>query len=312
MQPVTDPVPREFRELLAKVGSNFALTQGVGGNSSYKDGSYMCIKASGMRLKDVDNPAYFFKVGIADGEYFDLGLPQPGKPSIEVFMHALFSHKFVLHLHSSMGVALSMLAAAKPEILAALDKQNIGLLPYTRPGEALKQSIKTALIERNYSAFLLQNHGVLYFANSSQELAESIEFFEGLWEELLNPYGESLLTPMSDEVQLSQEQSDRLQWHARNNWRISPDHCVFLGAKSTDWLGQLAMKNAAEIMGLDSPNAAPNVIQEQLLWFVNVVTNLPAIELPTLSMTEAESLRSWEAEKHRVRQATTKASVGDL
>ncbi len=311
MQSVTDPIPKEFRQLLSKVGRDFALTQGLGGNSSYKEDGFMHIKASGMRLKDVDNPDYFFKVGVAQSEYFDLSLSQHGKPSIEVFMHALFSHKFVLHLHSTMGVALSMVAAAKPEILSVLDRENVCLLPYARPGESLKQSIKSALVERDYSAFILQNHGVLYFANSSGELADSIDYLEGLWVELLQPHGDSILRPDSWESELTEEQSIRLQWHAKHNWRISPDHCVFLGSEPTEWLNQLTKRSAAEIMGLDTASASPTVAQEQLLWFVNVAINLPTLELPTLSFTEAEALRGWEAEKHRVLKASTMASDSD-
>lgn len=307
MQPVADFVPSEFKQLLAKVGSDFALTQGLGGNSSYKEDGVMYIKASGMRLKDVENPAYFFKVGVADSEFFDLGLDQPGKPSIEVFMHALFEHKFVLHLHSSMGVAVSMLAKAKPEILAELDREKVCLLPYARPGEALKQSIKSALAEKEYSAFLLQNHGVLYFANSSAELADAIEYFEKLWAKLLEPHGMALLRPDSNESELSDEQSIRLQWHAKNNWRMSPDHCVFLGTEPTEWLNQISGTKTSEIMGLDAFDSTPTVKQEQLLWFVNVAINLPAMELPTLSITESDELRGWEAEKHRVLQASTQA-----
>lgn len=307
MQPVADFVPREFKQLLAKVGSDFALTQGLGGNSSYKEDGVMYIKASGMRLKDVENPAYFFKVGVADSEFFDLGLVQPGKPSIEVFMHALFDHKFVVHLHSSMGVALSMLANTKPEILAELDREKVCLLSYSRPGEALKQSIKAALAEKDYSAFLLQNHGVLYFANSHEELSNAIDFFETLWKKLLKPQGSALFLPDSLESELSDEQSDRLKWHARHNWRISPDHCVFLGTEATDWLNQIEKRKSAEIMGLDAVDSTPTVTQEQLLWFVNVAINLPALELPTLTSGEADELRSWEAEKHRVLQASAKS-----
>lgn len=309
MPKITKYIPEDFKNLLKEVGSNFELAQGLGGNSSYKENGKMLIKASGMRLREVDNPEYFYQVGISESEYYLLDKRQSGKPSIEVFMHALFKHSYVLHLHSTMGVALSMLATARVEIANELSRQNICLIPYSRPGEALKASISVALSKHEYAALLLQNHGVVYFADSTEELKQSIYYFESLWKKLLDPLGSAIFLPDDLDIQLSEQQSARLFWHANHNWRISPDHCVFLGAHPSEWLNHLAKSKVAELLGVAGADRKLSITQEQLLWFVNVALNLPQVLLPTLSVSEAMELSNWDAEKHRVLRATAEQSV---
>jgi ribulose-5-phosphate 4-epimerase/fuculose-1-phosphate aldolase len=302
-------VPSEFKILLDRVGKDFSLTQGLGGNSSYKADGEMQIKASGMRLHDVDNPNYFYRVGINDFDYFELPGSQAGKPSIEVFMHALLPQTFVLHLHSSAGVALSMAAGNNPQLSARLKQSGVALIPYCRPGEALKQAIFDALGSGEYSAFLLQNHGVLYFADSVAELEKSISRFEGLWTELLEPFGSYALAPTDLSKELSDSESERLLWQAANNWRVSPDHCVFLGETAQDWLDQLARREVRAILGMSNGDANLTVPQEQLLWFINVALSCPMEILPTLSLLESQELRGWEAEKRRVSLAAQTGSA---
>ena len=302
-------VPREFKILLDRVGKDFTLTQGLGGNSSYKSDGEMLIKASGLRLHDVDNPNYFYRVGISDSDYFELPGSQTGKPSIEVFMHALLPQAFVLHLHSSAGVTLSMAAGNNPQLRARLEQSGVALIPYCRPGEALKQAIFDTLGSGEHSAFLLQNHGVLYFADSVAELEHSISRFERLWTELLEPFGSYALAPADLSKELSDFESERLLWQAANNWRVSPDHCVFLGETAQEWLDQLAMRDVRAILGMSNEETRLTVPQEQLLWYVNVALSCEIEILPTLSLQEAQELRGWEAEKRRVSLATHSGSA---
>ena len=302
-------VPREFKILLDRVGKDFSLTQGLGGNSSYKADGEMLIKASGMRLHDVKNPNYFYRVGVRDSDYFELPGRQTGKPSIEVFMHALLPRTFVLHLHSSAGVALSMAAGNNPQLRLRLEESGIALIPYCRPGEELKRAIFEALGNAEPAAFLLQNHGVLYFADSVDDLEHSISQFEALWTGLLEPFGSYALSPVDLNKTLSDSETERLLWQTANNWRVSPDHCVFLGETGQEWLEQLGMHEVRAILGLSDAEESLTVPQEQLLWFINVALSCPTEILPTLSLQEAQELRGWEAEKLRVSLATQAGSA---
>ena len=269
----------------------------------------MLIKASGMRLHDVKNPNYFYRVGVRDSDYFDLPGRHTGKPSIEVFMHALLPKAFVLHLHSSAGVALSMAAGHNPQLTERLKESGVALIPYCRPGEELKRAIFEALGNDEPAAFLLQNHGVIYFADSVDELEQSISQFEVLWTELLEPFGSYAISPTDLNKNLSGSETQRLLWQTANNWRVSPDHCVFLGETGQEWLEQLGMHEVRAILGLSDAEENLTVPQEQLLWFINVALSCPTEILPTLSLQEAQELRGWEAEKRRVSLATQAGSA---
>ena len=43
---------KSFLKASAEIGRNFNLIQGAGGNTSYKEGDSLFIKASGYKLKD--------------------------------------------------------------------------------------------------------------------------------------------------------------------------------------------------------------------------------------------------------------------
>jgi len=300
----------EFIDFLTKLGLDFFLVQGLGGNSSVKSDGEMLVKASGKRLAEANLPGYYYKVAISNGDYVDTAKAQDGKPSIEVFLHALLPQKYVLHLHSTKGVALAMLAARSAGLRHEILNHGITMIDYARPGIALKEAIKstTSLTKEGVkaTAFLMQNHGTLFGANSVNELREAVTEFEEWASSIIGPgLGLALspnnLTDVLDEVVL-----EHIQWHARNNWRISPDHVVFLGASAPK----------AILENLPAPstvlefvrNVLSNVTrigprEEQLLWFVNVVQFLPKARFPALTESEANDLISWDSERHRVEAA---------
>jgi ribulose-5-phosphate 4-epimerase/fuculose-1-phosphate aldolase len=301
----------EFINLLTKLGQDFSVAQGLGGNSSVKSNREMLVKASGKRLADAHMPGYFYIVGIADGEHIETGRVQEGKPSIEVFLHALLPHKYVLHLHSTKGVALAMLAAQNADTRRQISDFGITMIDYARPGIALKNAIKSKISlskdEAPATTFLMQNHGTLFGASSVDELQEAVVQFEERATSMIGPGLGLALTPDSLATVLDEAAIDHVQWHARNNWGISPDHVVFLGASAPqELLGNLA----APITVLELVKAVISGVgkigprEEQLLWFINVVQFLPKEGLPTLTEKEANDLISWEAEKHRVQAAT--------
>jgi hypothetical protein len=96
---------------------------------------------------------------------------------------------------------------------------------------------------------------------------------------------------------------ENIQWHATNNWRISPDHVVFLGINAPQsLLEEITIPfTALEFLQKVLPNSRSlGPQEEQFLWFMNVVQYLPKTKLPTLEESEAAKLIRWEAEKYRV------------
>jgi ribulose-5-phosphate 4-epimerase/fuculose-1-phosphate aldolase len=307
MKSIRDLVPAEYLDFLEEVGGDFGLTQGLGGNCSYKNGDRMLVKASGMRLDDVTSSRYFYEVGLDEGGYCELEDSQKGKPSIEVSLHALLPAKFVLHLHSTKAVALSMILDQSEPERAIISEAGAALVPYCRPGVELRNAINVSYESTKASVFLLQNHGVIYSADSVQDLRGLVHNFELLWGSLLNPKEPRQFTPTTFNATLTLPESQLVQWHARNNWRLSPDHTVFLGSEPQPWLRALANREIAMIMSrLKGANTPLGVKEEQLLWFINVVLNLPKRKLSTLPLQEAEELRNWDLEKHRTAQVRNK------
>lgn len=306
----------EFIYLLSNLGQDFSLAQGLGGNCSVKLGGEMLVKASGKRLADAASPGYFYEVEISDGEYRETGKLQGGKPSIEVFLHALLPHKYVLHLHSTKGVAIAMLATHSEGIRAGILDLGITMIDYARPGIALKEAIKSTISSSNGEApattFLLQNHGTLFGASSVDELQKIVVKFEEWATSMIGPGLEMTLAPNNLTDVLDEAAIGRIQWHARNNWGISPDHVVFLGASAPqelleDLTAPITVLDFLRTVFSDIGKVGPR--EEQLLWFVNVVQFLPKVPLPTLTENEANYLISWEAEKLRVDVAAEEREI---
>jgi ribulose-5-phosphate 4-epimerase/fuculose-1-phosphate aldolase len=300
-------IDAEFIEFLTEVGSDFSLTQGLGGNSSIKSDGLMLVKASGKRLVDVESPDYFYEVAVSKGEYSEISSSQSGKPSIEVFLHAMLNHKYVVHLHSTRGVALSMMAASDKNLKRSLSHKGVQFVKYRQPGIKLKEAIKTQVrpseIQAPRLTILMQNHGTLFGANSVSELREQVMRFERDAAFTLGTGKNTSITPTTLNTVLDRDTIEHIKWHATNNWRISPDHVVFLGIYAPQSLLEEipSPSTALEFLQKVLPNSrilGPQ--EEQFLWFMNVVQYLPKIKLPTLNEGEAKKLIGWEAEKYRV------------
>lgn len=299
---------QEYVKFLMEVGSDFSLTQGIGGNSSIKSKGSMLVKASGKRLGEPFLPEYFYEVGLAEGEHYEVKLVQVGKPSIEVFLHAMLPHKYVVHLHSTMGVALSMLSAQDENLRSGIEAGGVSIIEYCTPGIALKDAIKCKLqshvVTSKTATFLLQNHGTLFGANTVTEIREEVSRFEKDAFLKLGSRPIKLINPDNLDTVLDQKEASHIKWHAQNNWRISPDHVVFLGISAPPGLVQ-QLSGATTVREIllrvfpDLKQIGPQ--EEQLLWFLNVAQLLPLSPLPTLDEEEATTLISWEAEKHRVK-----------
>ena len=297
----------DFIDFLTMVGSDFSLIQGLGGNGSVKSGDTMLVKASGKRLSDASSPNHFYKVGISNGEYRETMSNQTGRPSIEVFLHAMLPHKYVVHLHSSKAVALSMLLPNNPSLRVEVQSQGILGIPYTKPGLELREAIRTQIPEYIDSSspisILLQNHGSLFAANSVRELSFAVRRFETQATLLLGVGLGLAIHPDNLELNLDAQELSHIKWHASRNWRIAPDHVVFLGTEAprallSDVNGPIKL---LDLLRMTSPcMRSVGAREEQLLWFIDVVQHLPKLILETIGKDDAVELMSWESEKIRI------------
>lgn len=301
------PDEDHLSDLLIKFGADFSLVQGFGGNVSIKNPGRdrMVVKASGKRLGAVGASDYFHEVTLEGVTPIDNLPDQSSRPSIETSLHALVNDQFVIHLHSTLGVAISMMAQKDPDLDAELKNLGIDRVSYFRPGRELSQAIGVAIRDRKSVCVLLSNHGILLSADSVLELEEQTLAFEEWASTFLQTDKRNLISPHSNKPEVTELNAEKSRWHALTNWRVTPDHCVFLGPDpEKEALATLSLaRNPERIFGFRGRSDSPTAAAEQLAFFYNLSQLLPKVVFNTLSRAEAQFLSTWEAERFRVSQA---------
>ena len=295
-----------FRSLIAKIGEDFSLSQGLGGNCSYKSESTLYVKASGRRMAESADAEFFYALTRTTSGFLDNLAGQSGKPSIEAPFHALLKQKYVLHLHSLRSLAVSLIGSVNSKVFGHLEDLGIRVIPYKKPGVQLMKAIEE--IEENGSSgmYLLCNHGVLVGSDNLDDLSSLVDQCEAAFQSLLT-VNTDWLDPRDFETRISQATAETSAWHAQNNWPIAPDHVVFLGAEADqDFAQRLAeSRTVGDLHSLTSSGSSTDRARfEQMLAFVNVMGSLPRIKFRTLSDDECAELIDWDAEKHRVGMAS--------
>lgn len=295
------PIPAEFEKLIGRYGRDFSIVQGLGGNCSVKTASRMRVKASGQRMAAVKDSNFFYEVALTASGFRDDVEGQSGKPSIEVYLHALLPFKYVVHLHSTKAIAFSMTSSFDPDTICRAKSNRIYWIPYSRPGLELMDSLRGLDFDPRGFSSILQNHGIVVAANSIKAVANRVREIERFAspEELVVT---NSLSPTMPKSRITLELRQHALWHAKWNWRVTPDHVVFLG--STPDAGIIEALNSsstvAEFVEELSRQGKSITQQEQALWYLSLANMLPREKLHVLSEEEAQYLVSWEAEKLRI------------
>jgi rhamnose utilization protein RhaD (predicted bifunctional aldolase and dehydrogenase) len=320
--------------LCSAIGKDPFLSQGAGGNYSWKSEDSLYIKASGMWLSEAQTKNIFVEVNrkkylndLKENK-FDVDLfkySQNGlKPSIETSMHALLPQKYVIHLHPVK--VLSVLIQNNWQSLIQEKFKNtlisFNLVGYHKPGKDLAEAIDIANNQiPNANLFFLKNHGIIVVEND-------FESFKNLLSKTLNLFSDEGPTNQDNylsELEISDIPNylnfkhpaiskliseDIFQKTLEQNWRLYPDHLVFMGIRPIF----ISKFNLADSEKKDSPVIFFEVskgcyIHEnhtkaqlaQLKCYFDVllsVNDYSSID----SLTESDSLEllNWDAEKYRL------------
>lgn len=282
----------------AEIGENKRLTQGPGGNISYKDGNQLWIKASGTHLKDAQKKQIFVGLDLNEArrniqnriENFPIrfgDMDNGLRPSIETSMHAQIDSPFVAHVHSVGAVSMSILLDQSRAIRTASQFCKVSYAPYVRPGIGLARAIRE-VVEPDARAVLLGNHGLTVWGDSSSECMEIIDNLERIW-----------TTEFEDET--TKSVTGHGSWEkVLSEGILVPDEVVFLGEHPfrRDVYG-------GEVRELLSPFA--KVKSEESDWiadFVDVLTMIAknvknSDNIRYLTDGEIDQLLNWDAEKFR-------------
>lgn len=323
-------------DLCVKVGSDFLLAQGAGGNVSWKEKDTLWIKASGTWLKDARENDIFLPLDIETIRDQVLNknfrsIPQPTngdkkRPSIETWFHALLPHKFVLHLHALEVLALLVRRDAKDVISRTL-KTNVewAFVEYLKPGEKLASRIAELLDKSpDVSLLFLENHGIVVGAETTDEIEEVIlEVRAQLGQRAIAVSGTRALKNegtyeaagyllVENDAINSLAADPSLLSLVETAWAIAPDHVVFLGSKPVvvsdiESLSVLVLDSQIRpklvfVRGLGVFSDGPidkSALDQLLAYYEILVRQTSGAQFRIFTETEIGELLNWDAEQYR-------------
>ncbi|MBO9629476.1 MAG: class II aldolase, partial [Shinella sp.] len=164
----------------------------AGGNTSFKRGGVMWVKASGTWLAHAGERDIMVPVEVAPlVEALRTGDPRAEKatdfvvsdlnalglrPSIETSFHAVLPQAVVAHYHCVNAIALSVLKDREgviAERMARLPDLTWATIPYYRPGTPLARAIDRVAARRP-DVLVLFNHGVIVTGETVDEVRDRI------------------------------------------------------------------------------------------------------------------------------------------
>lgn len=218
-----------------RAGERFDLVQAGGGNTSAKlSNGNMYVKASGLRLSDlqseksfvlVDNLNLrnaFYKTDWASldknqkekqaGELVsNFNLTQDRKPSIETLLHSILDG-FVLHTHPVLVTSFFSGLDAEEKCNSLFS--DVALVAYRTPGIELALEMIHSLKsfqqkkQKDPKAFIFQNHGLVTFADRAEDAFQKTE-------EICNLLGKELNFPeekVANQISAAMESITKEAW----------------------------------------------------------------------------------------------------
>ena len=180
-------------EISRHYGENSEYVLAGGGNTSWKDGETLYVKASGSSLADVTADSFVKMDRTALARIWEKAYPEPSgeresavlsdmmaarkageeqkRPSVEALLHNLLPFSFVVHLHPALVNGFTCSQRGEEQMAEIFGTEAIWI-PITNPGYVLAKTVKTAM-EAHSAAhgkpaaiIFLQNHGVFVGDNS--------------------------------------------------------------------------------------------------------------------------------------------------
>ncbi len=186
----------ELISLSRRYGGNPDWLLAGGGNTSWKEGDILHVKASGGSLGSIEAGGFCSMSRKGLGAIWQRTYPEaseareaavladllaarsPGetrRPSVETLMHGLFPQAYVLHTHPSIVNGLTC-GLAGPAAFQRLFSDMAIWVPFVEPGYILSRVVKEAAeaFQARRGAFpqvmLMENHGLLVAADTPAEL----------------------------------------------------------------------------------------------------------------------------------------------
>ncbi|MBA7509804.1 hypothetical protein ES705_01773 [subsurface metagenome] len=196
---------KELVEISRFYGKDSGFLLAGGGNTSFKDESYIYVKASGFKLASIEEDGfvkldrnalnqiwkkkYPVDVGLREKQALqDLmnsrASGETKRPSVESLLHAILPQKYVVHTHPAMVNGLTCSKNGR-YIAEQLFHTRCIWVPSVNPGYILAKVIKTQLVEHKKKyrllpdIILLENHGMFVGAETIREIKNIHDFIIG-------------------------------------------------------------------------------------------------------------------------------------
>lgn len=167
-----------------------------GGNTSYKDASFIWVKASGVALETIDENGFVClsrqKLKVVSEKSYSANSSEReaevkadlaaaivstngNRPSVETSMHEIIDYAFVVHTHPTKVNALMCSKTAEATCRELFGEKAL-FINYTDPGYVLFKKVEEEILlytkqQGNAPQIIfLENHGVFVAANSVNEI----------------------------------------------------------------------------------------------------------------------------------------------
>ena len=182
---MTETDINKFLSASAELGKNFDLIQGAGGNTSYKSGDSLFIKASGFKLKNSLEKNIFVELNYKklnkaliekknDPLKNTWQSKKTLKPSIETSMHSILPFKYIFHVHCLNSISWLVRKNFESEFKKIFQSLDYKIVKYTKPGVTLTLEIQKLINEGSPSILFLKNHGLVVGSNNIDQAMEKI------------------------------------------------------------------------------------------------------------------------------------------
>lgn len=330
-------IANQVKAYCARIGVDPLLVQGAGGNVSWEDDGILWVKASGKWLSNAEKEEIFIPVNLIHlqdalaKQDFSVKPEMTGssglRPSIETLLHALMSHRVVVHLHA-VEILAHLVRANARQIIEELigDVVKWVFVDYFKPGADLALAIDDTLNKYpSIDVIFLKNHGVVIGGENiidiHQRLCEITERlmtvpvikesdFDTIFNlpKIISDQYVAVTDPCLHQLALNPILYSRLS----HSWALYPDHVVFLGPAAYCYESASKFANEASHSGLypeliflqgegvftkDSFTKAKEI---QLRCYFDVVVRQAAdVSLNSLTENQITELLLWDAEKYR-------------
>jgi len=331
-------IEKQVIEYCLKVGKDPLLTQGAGGNISWKDNGTLWIKASGSWLSDAPKKNIFVAVDLYDlqkaikkGDFSVVPILKKDsllKPSIETVLHALMPHRIVVHLHAIEILSHLIRDGCQAELNKIINESiRWAIVDYHKPGSGLAAAINSALVQSPLvDVVFLKNHGVVI---GGDDISSVHKILNSLTNSLCTapvklcdertPVVPSLFGqrnqyyPLEDRYIQQLAINTNLFNRLRVDWALYPDHVVFLGGTAyiySSWKEfeeqNKGDSNQPELIfireeGVFVQSVFNHAKCAQLRCYYDVLSrqNLNC-QLEVLNDTQISELLNWDAERYRM------------